>query len=204
MKKCNQELSNAMMLLDTPLDKATLRALVKQRVTKEKDKSMQYFWASLVMQIIVYSLLSNVIIKHREDLSLLLVSAFCILLYIPFTIVLLRDFKKLALLTMPGSQDYGLPVRSYVQEQYFLLKRHYIFKVRYEFLLITCSVFIMTWIIFRIYVPGGITAQPIAALSILTASIVACVYVSLKDNKKHFKGPMKQLENILTELDNNN
>lgn len=200
MEKLNQLSAEEQSTQMNSLDKNHLHEIVKGRSKKQKGISMQYFWAALVLQIIVYALLSNVIIKYWNDSTLRMVSLFCILIYVPFTLVLLRDFKKIAILRTQAYEDIATPLSNYIHEQHRLLLKHYQFKKRYEFLLITCSVAIMTWVILRIYFPGGIMAHPILAASIFIPSLVACLIVSRKDDKKHFQAPLKQLEDIIADL----
>lgn len=184
----------------TMLDKNSLHAIVKKRANKQKGISMQYFWAVLVLQIIVYALLTNVIIRYWEDTALRTVCLFCFLLYVPFTVVLFRDFKQMAQLGARDDQGSAMPLSNYILEQYRLLRRDYRFKQRYDFLLIAISVAIATWVILRIYFPGGVMAHPILAASIFFPSFFACVAVSRKDEKTHFQEPLKHLESIISDL----
>ncbi len=201
MEKSNQALPDDQLFSAvSSLNKESLQAIVKQRASKQKGISMQYFWASMVMQIIVYGFLSNVIIRYWEDTSLRSICLFCMLLYLPFSLVLLRDFKKIARLRTGGDQGTGQAVSDYIQEQHRLLLRHYQFKKRYELLVIAISLGIMTWVILRIYAPGGLMAHTVLAAAIFIPSMLACVLVSRKDDRKHFQEPLRHLESIIADL----
>lgn len=184
----------------TLLNQDSLRKLLKQRTIKQKNISMQYFWSSFVMQLIVYSLLSHVVIKYWTDSQLILVSLFCICLYIPFTIVLFKYFKKIAKLKADDTSVFGLPINSYIKEHYVLLSNFYKFKRRYESMLIVCSTAIMIWIIFRIYVPGGLNAHPVTASILFLLSISSCYWAIYRENKRNFILPLKHLEQLLKEF----
>lgn len=200
MEELNKILPEELSAQIPPLDKDHLHDIVERRSKNQKAISMQYFWAVLVLQIIVYALLSNVVIKHWNDTALRMICLLCILIYVPFTIILLRDFKKMAILSTQAYQDVATPLNNYIREQHRLLLKHYQFKKRYEFLMITCSVAIMTWVILRIYFPGGLMDHPILAASIFFPSLAVCLIVSRKDDQKHFHAPLRNLENIIADL----
>ena len=58
--------------------------------------AMRYFWASFTLQIIVYALLSHVSVKYWSDTEVLGLSILGILLFLPFTIMLINKFKSIA------------------------------------------------------------------------------------------------------------
>ena len=58
--------------------------------------AMRYCWASFTLQIIVYALLSHVIVKYWSDTEVLGLSILGILLFLPFTIMLMNKFKSIA------------------------------------------------------------------------------------------------------------
>ena len=71
-------------------------------------------------------------------------------------------------------------------------------------MLIPLSSAIIVWIIFRIYVPGGVMNYPIAALTLFTLSIGACAVAIYAENKGNFSGPLNRLEEILKDISSNN
>lgn len=183
----------------TSINRESLDLILKKKTQQQKNVSIAYFWASFVLQIIVYSLLSHVIIKYWNDSTLVWISFSCIFIYIPFTIVLLKYFKRIATIRAKDSQGNFLPMNEYIRKHHLLLSCFYKFKKRYEFLLIIVSTAIMTWIVFRIYVPGGIAAHPVAAGAIYTFSVVACAITICQENTRNFKRPLDQLELLLEE-----
>lgn len=184
-----------------PLDKTSLHKTLKQRANKQMKINMQYFWASFTLQIIVYSYLSHVIIKHWDDSFLTLVGLFCISLYIPFTVILLRKFKTMASLRSGDQYSSGLPIQEYIQQHQRLLLSFYKFKKGYEIILVILSTAIMTWMVFRIYVPEGVGGHPVSALSIFSISLLCCIAAIRAENKKHFKDPLLQLQTLLNEFE---
>ena len=182
------------------LDEAGWQDLLEQQVKKQKNISMQYFWASLTFQIIVYGFLTHVIIKYSGDQMVWFPSVFCLLLYVPFTFVLMRKFKQLAVLKQKEKHASDLSIKEYVLKQYMLLKSFYSFKKRYEIMLVPLSSAIFVWIFFRIYLPGGVLNYPKASILLFILSLVACTAAILAENKRNFIRPIKQLEKILKDI----
>ena len=182
------------------LDKTSLHTILRQRANKQMKINMQYFWSSFTLQIIVYAYLSHVIIKHWSDSFLMVVGVLCILMYIPFTIVLLKKFKHMARLRSGDQHTSGLPIREYIQTHQHLLYGFYKFKRRYEIFLVLLSTAIMTWMVFRIYVPGGVVAYPVSALLIFVISLLCCTAAIRAENKKHFKDPLAEIQKLLAEF----
>lgn len=182
------------------LDKSSLHKLLKLRANKQMTINMQYFWASFTLQIIVYSYLTHVIIKHWNDSFLVTASTLCVLVYIPFTIILLKKFNTMARLRSGDQHASGLPIQEYIQRHQYLLSGFYKFKSRYEIMLVILSTAIMTWMVFRIYVPGGVVAHPLGALFIFITSLLCCAVAIHAENKKHFKDPLAELHKLLDEF----
>ncbi len=182
------------------VDKDRLQELIRQRSKKQKSVVMQYFWASFTLQIIVYALLSHLIIRYRADTPILLVSIVGILLYLPFTVMLLHKYKRMAVLKVSDDQDAGVSVRQYIMSQHTTLLSFYRFKRIYELILIPLSTAMLIWTFFRIYLPGGVVAYPTAALLCFILALVSCAAAIIAENKRNFKEPLKQYEEILQDL----
>ena len=75
------------------LDNDSFHKIVKSRVKKHTNIAMQYFWASFTLQIIVYALLSHVILRYWGDSEIVYMAAAGILLFIPFTVILMIDIS---------------------------------------------------------------------------------------------------------------
>ena len=176
-----------------------LHQIMKTKIKSQKNISMKYFWAAFVLQFIVYAFLSNLMIKYRADISLLLVCAFCFLLYIPFTVVLLDKYKKMAVLKISCNAVEG-SVFEYVKQQHQLLSGFYAFKRRYERLLVPLSSAILIWVTFRLYVPGGVSEHPILASVCFIGTLAACAQAIIMENKRNFREPLNNYEHILRDL----
>lgn len=182
------------------IDQNNLRQIMKTKIKSQKNLSMKYFWAAFVLQIIVYAFLSNLMIRYWTDVSLVYVCAFCFLLYIPFTVVLLKKYKKMAVLKISGSAIEG-SISEYVKQQHQLLSGFYRFKRRYELMLVPLSSAIMIWVIFRLYVPGGVSDHPILASLCFIGTLASCAQAIIMENKRNFKEPLRNYELILEDME---
>ena len=182
-----------------PVEPAELQAITQARSARHVNRAMQYFWASLTLQIIVYALLSHVFIRFWGALA---VQGLCLagaLLYLPFTIVLLRQFKRVAQLTS-SQPEAGFSLQARTQQQYESLRAFYRFKRRYEYLLIPLSTALGVWLTFRLYVPGGVPQHlPGAALTYLL-SLLSCGWAIRRENRNHFEVPLQNLQDLLAEF----
>jgi hypothetical protein len=180
------------------LDKAAIHDIIKQRARSEKDIAMKYFWASFTFQIIVYALFSHVIVKYGGDVVVLRVCLLGILLFIPFTVMLLKKFKQMAVWKFNGERSNT--VKDYISYHYTHLRSFYTFKLRYELILIPASCAILVWVFFRLYIAGGLLAYPVAATVFFLVALGACVVAIRAENKRNFMMPLRQFEILLEEF----
>ncbi len=179
-------------------DQASLEKIIKARVKKPTNMAMRYFWASFTLQLIVYALLSHVIVKYWSDPEILRFSLVGILLYLPFTVMLMRKFKSIAK-TRP-TDSTGTSLYQYVSRRYTLLDSFYRFKKRYELMLIPLSAVIGVFLVFKLYVPGGVAAHPWGAGITLVITLISCLLALRSENRKNFEQPLHQLQEILNEF----
>jgi hypothetical protein len=179
------------------LDEAALRKIITSRVRKHTKASFGYFWASLALQIGIYALFSHLVIKYWSQTQILVLSLLGILLYLPFTIVLMRNFKRVARGRLQGSEQSS--IHDYLSEQHQLLHRFFTFKKRYEMMLIPFSAAIAVVLIFTLYVPGGVRAFPLGAFVTYSLTLLSCYWAIRNENKKSFIEPLQRLQAILQE-----
>jgi hypothetical protein len=182
-----------------PYDHKTLESIIKSRMKKNMKKSMQYFWGSLFLQILVYALLSHVIVKYGGDVETLIFGTAGILLFLPFTIVLLKKFKRMAIVK-PEDGNSGKSLHQYVFHQHALLKGFYAFKKRYELLLVPLSTGIGVFLTFKLFVPGGVEGNPIGASITFLITLVSMIASIYSENKKSFEQPLHDLNLLLKEF----
>jgi hypothetical protein len=197
LKKCWDEKKVDTIPLPT-YDQASLEKIIKNRTQKHMKTSMHYFWGSLALQILVYALLSHVIIRNIGNVETVLFGLGGILLYIPFTIILLKKFKAMAVVRPEGNSANSL--YDYVRRQQSLLKSFYSFKRRYELVLIPLSTAIGTFLTFKLFVPGGMADHLTGALITFGSTLASCAWAIVSENRKSFEKPLAELGKILEEF----
>lgn len=173
---------------------------VKQRARKTLHTGMQFFWASFIYQMIIYAFLAHIIIKYRQDTTTLWVSSVCLILYVPFLIVLFKKYKAMAVAESKNTRTGNVSMKKYIMEQYKLLSGFFRFKKWYETILIPLSSACFVWIFFRLYIPGGLASYPIAAGVFFLCVLAACTLAIFLENKRNFRKPLKEFEEILLDL----
>ena len=182
------------------VDRAGLQAIARARSARSVNQAMQYLWASLTLQIIVYALLSHVFIRFWGVRAVQGLCLAGVLLYLPFTLVLLRQFKRVAR-TRPAAPAAGFSLQAQTQQQYDSLRAFYQFKRWYEWLLIPLSTALGVWLTFWLYVPGGVPQHlPGAACTYLLA-LLSCGYAIQRENRVHFEQPLQSLKDLLDEFE---
>lgn len=183
-------------------DPASFEKIIRSRVKKHINAPFQYFWASFGLQMLVYSLLSHVIVKYWQDTDTRYIGIAGIFLFLPFTIMLMRKFKKLATAKPSGEENAGASLYSYVLHQQALLRSFYSFKKWYEIFLIPLSTAAGVMLTFKLYVPGGVYEHWTGAIMIFAITILSCAAAIRLENRKNFEGPIRQLQQVLDEFDN--
>ena len=183
----------------TPYDHKTFENIVKSRTKKNMKKAMHYFWGALFLQILVYGLLSHVIIKYGGDTKTLFFGIGGILVHLPFTILLMKKFKQMAVIK-PGQGNSDRSLYQYVFQQRAVLQSFYTFKKRYEFLLIPLSTGIGVFLTFKLFVAGGVEENPRSAIITFLISLVSMIMSIHLENKKSFKQPLEDLNRLLKEF----
>ena len=132
-------------------DNESLQKIFKARVAKQMREPFRYFWASFVMQVILYAFMSHLIIKNLGNASVQIYSVVCILLYIPFTWVLLSKFRRMAAQRLnPGDSIMDSLALKSAQLQGF-----FTFKKRYETVQIPLSCALGVILPFELFMPGS-------------------------------------------------
>lgn len=191
----NQETSQAYQRYDHE----TLGSIVKSRTKKNMKKSMQYFWGAFFLQILVYALLSHVIVKYGGDTKTLTFGIAGMLLYLPFTILLMKKFKQMAIIR-PAHGNSGRSLYEYVFQQRALLQSFYSFKKSYELLLVPLSTGIGVFLTFKLFVPGGVEENPTGAIITFLITLFSMIASVRLENKKSFEQPLHEYNQLLNEF----
>ncbi|HEX7014447.1 MAG TPA: hypothetical protein VF191_02995 [Cyclobacteriaceae bacterium] len=185
-------------------DPTTFAKIVRSRVKEHTRTAMQYFWASFVLQLIVYALLSHVIVRYWSDRTIVLPAILGVVLFIPFTIILMTKFKAIATARPTATHDPGAgnaPLKEYILHRRDLLSSFYRFKRWYEFILIPLASAIGVFIVFQLYVPGGVAGHQSGAFTILLITLASCAWAIHRENQRNFKAPLAKFDEVLEEFE---
>jgi hypothetical protein len=181
-----------------PYDPNKLLRVIRQRVRIHTRESMKYFWASFTLQLIVYGLYANVIARFFHDPVVVTFALVGVLIFFPFTFMLLRKFKRLAVLKPNGNGSTS--VHQYLSMNRKLLQDFFRFKLHYEWVLIPLSALVGTLLVFKIYVPGGPIANPNGVWITMVITLVSCYLAIRKENRVSFRKPLGELDKLLSEF----
>lgn len=116
----------------------------------------------------------------------------------PFTVVLMRRFKAIAMTTMAKKE--GSSLQESIQMRHDYLLKFYRFKQWYEWILIPVSSAIGVFLVFRIWVPGGVQAHWMGAAITFVITLVSCGVAIYAENKRNFERPLMSLGQLLDEF----
>jgi hypothetical protein len=199
LKKYWEENKNKEIQPDPP-GIGSVEQLIKARVRRERNIVMEYFWASFVYQIFVYAFASHLIINYRGDGEILLWSLSVVVLYIPFTVIVMRKFKAMCLPAINGSIRSGQSIRTTVENQYTRLSEFFRFKKIADWIGIPLSCFILVKIVFKLYVMGGMEEHLVGGILSYAAVLIAFITTTYFENRKRFINPLRRLEGVLKDL----
>lgn len=180
------------------LDEQTLNKMIKARIRKNFNATFQYFWMAFVYLMIVFASLSHVIVKYWGSTLIVLSAIAGVILFIPFTVILMRKFKAIASVSLKAS---GGSVRDQIQTRYNILESFYQFKKRYDLLQVPVATMICIYLVFELFVPGGIMLNLSGAATAFALSVIACIAAIKHENEKRFDTPLSNLRLILKDLD---
>lgn len=178
-----------------PYDAATFNHIIRTRMKKQNNSIFRYFWATFTLHIIVYAMLSHVTIRYGSDTNILLLSLLGFGVTVPFTTILLRRYKQMAVAKLSGTS--GASIYTYVSEQRSRLAGFYTFKKRYDLVLIPLLSAIGVILVFNLYFPGGVLAFQTGAIVTYLLTLLSCFLVIRNENKKYFLRPLQELQAIL-------
>lgn len=183
------------------LSKESVEGTISSRVRKQQAIVLQYFWPSFTYQVLIYAFASHLIIKFWGDGQVMLLSLCGAILYIPFTIILLKRFKTMYTSATEKTGAVSQHIGDHVKMQHTRLLKFFRFKKRFEWIAVPLSCFIMMVIVFKLYVPGGMEAHLTSGI-ISFLALLACYVVAIYfENRKRFIEPLRQFELVLEDID---
>lgn len=178
-----------------PYDAATFNHIIRTRMKKQNNSIFRYFWPTFTLHIIVYALLSHVIVRYGADTHVLLLSLLGFGVTVPFTAIMLRRYKQMAVAKLNNTSEAS--IYTYVSEQRSRLAGFYTFKKRYDLVLIPLLSAIGVILVFNLYFPGGVLAFPTGAIATYLLTLLSCLLAIRNENKKYFLRPLQEFQAIL-------
>src|SRR5690554_4441165 len=180
-------------------DPVSFGKMIKSRTGKQTDKAMQYFWSAFTLQLILQALLGHIIIVHWLDGKLFIISLLGMLLQLPFTYMLMKKFKAIAVTRPKDNSSSSL--YQYVKRRHHLLQEFYLFKRSYERFLVPLSTILGCYLVLELYLPGELMAYWNTIWVLIILTILSCAVVIMQENKKNFEEPLQQYKAILDEFE---
>ncbi|WP_344973347.1 hypothetical protein [Compostibacter hankyongensis] len=159
---------------------------------------IQYFRVNLLLQLLIYLLLSYVIVAHRFDPVMVMASVAGIVLYIPFTVFLYKRAQEV-ISGGPNGEATGA-LYGYLQETRRALLRFYRFKKLSDVILVPLSCTIGTYLTFALFIPGGIRGSIYLALTVFVLTLISCYVTIGTENREKFRKPLQQLKELTDEF----
>lgn len=177
-------------------DNESLRKIFKARVAKQMREPFRYFWASFVMQILLYAFMTHLIVKNWGNASVQIYSLICILLYIPFTWVLLKRFRQMATRKVNAAESL-IDSLAFKASQ---LRSFFRFKKRYEAIQIPLCCAMGVILPFELFMPGGAMSYVNVMLVWFIVGLLVCFFAIRDENERRFKRPLRELDAMIGEL----
>lgn len=179
-------------------DAQSLHDIVKHRVKKHTGITMRYFWPAFIYQMLVYAMLSHVMLRYPLKPEIMWAGIAGIVLFIPFTWVLMKKFKAMATLRV-GHRGI-VTMHDYIMQQHALILSFFRFKQWYELILIPMASMIGVWIVFEIFVPGGAIGSFNGVLICLGLTLISCAWAIIRENTRMFREPLRELQKMIDDF----
>ncbi len=180
-------------------DLKNYKQLIKQKMKKQQNSIFRYFWGTFVYHVMVYAMLTHVLIRYWSDSSVVLAALVGLAVTIPFTAIMVRRFGSMASKRLKTESRES--IREFISHQLELLNAYFLFKNRYEWLMIPLQCAVGVFIVFRLFVPGGVQDHPVGAMIVFGLTIISCIAAIRLENRKSFTQPATDLKVLLKEWD---
>jgi len=183
------------------LNEAVLSELIRSGIKKEQKMVWEYCIASGFWQWLVYASMIHFIVRFWGDWEFMILCLAVIFLYIPFTGMFINKFRHMRELKFNNPDLQSKDIYVALKTQQKALNDFFNFKKHFDWLNIPvcCAVIVMI-----LYKHGMI---PSIGDNLYPGMIVFLIYVSLFitaiyfENRKRFKAPLKKLEMIIREME---
>lgn len=191
---------------DTPshlLNKESVDIIIHSRIRSEKKTLMEYFWGSFMYQNLIYGFGTYFSIKYWNDMQFVLPVLAGMIVYIPFTLLMIIQFKAMMNLKT-GKNGNQLNTQVYVAQMHTQLCAFYNLKRKFDWITVPLSCLVFVIIIFKVFV-GSAPQEHLQTAIILFLAWLSLFMIAIRfENQKRFKKPLLQIESILKDLKTGN
>jgi len=189
----------AALVAPAAFDEASMRKLIKSRVSRHTRGAYHYFWGSFVVQIIFYSFMAHLMVRFWNTQLIFFTAMSGVLLFIPFTAILMSKFKKMAVSPLSGIGNGS--VYSYLQNQRAQLQDILKFKIRYEMVLVPLINAVGIILPIAIYWPTDWSAKFVPGIILYSIALLISFFFMRSETRSCFRSPIHRLDQILKEYD---
>ncbi len=165
----------------------------------QRNAIFKYFWGTFVYHMIVYAMLAHVLVRFWSDPSIVIAALVGLAVTIPFTAIMVRRFSKMAADRFTGNDS---AIVQFITRQHALLSGYFAFKKRYEWIMIPLQCAVGVFIVFHLFMPGGVVAHPLGAGIVFGLTVISCIAAIRLENKRSFTEPLLNLKRLVEESNN--
>jgi hypothetical protein len=182
-----------------PLKSDEFKEWIKGRMKKEQHLVFRYAVKTFVWSLLVFSFLAYLMLRFWGDWNLFAVCMAAMAIYIPFTAIFMNHVKQFFAVECGVQQEVDL--QQGLRIKFIALKRFYSIKKIFDWLMVplTCGVISLTLNKYAFDAP--FTEH--LGFNMITFFLysAAFIYVTGKDNITYFKVPIKKMEEVMREME---
>jgi hypothetical protein len=197
LENAKETWSKTESLNEKQMNEMDLSKIISSRVRKEKKVLSEYFWASYIWQFLVYIAMTRLIVYFWDDWNAVLLCMGGIGVYIPFTILFIKKFKSMMLRSDGSASSILANLKTQCQQ----VTEFFIFKKRFDWLSIPFTCFLLTEIIFKLWVTGGWKNHLAGGITTFILILAVFITATVIENDKRFKTPLLKLQSVIRDME---
>ena len=172
---------------------------IKVNMKKEQQLVFRYAVKTFVWSLLVFSFLTYLMLRFWGDWNLFAVCMAAMAIYIPFTAVFMKHYMRFFAVECEAQQEVDL--KQGLRIKFMALKQFYSIKKIFDWLMVPLSCLVISLTINK-YAFHAPFAEHLG-FNMITFILysAAFIYVTAKDNTTYFKVPMKKMETVMQEME---
>ena len=182
-----------------PLKSTEFNQLINGRIKKEQRLVWHYAVKTYIWSVMVFSYLSYLMITSWGDWRLFAVCAVTMAIYIIFTTVFMKRFKRFFAVECAAQQ--ALDLRQGLQMKLKELNGFYQFKRIFDWIMIPLSCMVIALSVNNLAFDADFTEHLWFNMCTFILYSAAFTYVTFRDNITYFKVPMEKLKAVIKDME---